>query len=298
MARASSQTGAFGTLVIMGVGLLGASLGLAVKQRRLAARVIGVGRAESPSLQIAQDRGAIDAGVTHLADVAAEADLIVLCTPVRQIAADCAILRGKLKNSAVVTDVGSTKEAIMAAGVEQLGAQFIGSHPMAGSEKRGPDAARADLYQNGLCMLCGDSQSPQGKQIESLWRTIGMRTKWLSPADHDRCVAAVSHLPHAVATSLVSTLTHHPDFLDAAAGGFFDTTRVASGDVNMWVDILLTNRNAVLEQLATFSNEIETFKQAILRGDESAIRRHLQNAKNFRDAALAARTKNLETPGT
>lgn len=289
----ATQPGSLGTLVIAGVGLLGASLGLAVKQQNLATKIIGVGRAGSPSLSIAQQRGAIDAGVTDLADVAAEADVIVLCTPVRQIAADFAKLRGRIKPTAVVTDVGSTKAAIMAAGTAALGEQFVGSHPMAGSEKRGPDAARADLYSNGLCMLCGSAQSPQGQKIDQLWRAVGMRTKWLSPADHDRCVAAISHLPHAAASCLVNDVGQTPEFLEAAAGGFFDTTRVASGDIDMWVDILLTNRDAIAEQLAKFGAEIETLKQSVIRGDESAIREHLTRAKQTRDAALTRRIKGL-----
>lgn len=279
--------------MIVGVGLLGASLGLAVRQKKLAERVIGVGRTDSPSLEIALRKGAIDEAVTDVTQVAAEADIIVLCTPVRKIAAMLQSLRGKLNPRAVVTDVGSTKAEIMAASEGTLGEQFIGSHPMAGSEKRGPDSARADLYQGGLCLLCGSSISISGQNIDALWRAVGMRTKWISPEDHDRCVAAISHLPHAMATALVNTVGRKPEFLEAAAGGFFDTTRVASGDVDMWVDILLTNRDAIAEQLSTFSQEIENLKQAVLRGDESAIREHLTSAKQVRDGAVSKRNKGL-----
>lgn len=285
----NNPVGSLGTLVIVGVGLLGASLGLAVKQKKLATKVIGVGRAGSPSLEIAQQKGAIDVGVTELSQVAAEANMVVLCTPVRQISSALEALKGKLNPRTVVTDVGSTKAAIMIAGEGALGSQFIGSHPMAGSEKRGPDAARADLYQGGLCLLCGSSVSLTGQNVEQLWRAVGMRTKWIAPEDHDRCVAAISHLPHTLATSLVNTVGKSPEYLEAAAGGFFDTTRIASGDVDMWVDILLTNREAIAHQLTALSAELDRLKQAVIHGDESAIRDHLTRAKQTRDAALAKR---------
>lgn len=281
------------TLVIVGVGLLGASLGLAVRQRNLAGRVIGIGREGSPSVEIALRRGAITESATDLSQVAGDADMIVLCAPVRTILAALKSLKGKIKPKTVVTDVGSTKAAIMIAGQGALGGQFIGSHPMAGSEKRGPEAARADLYQGGLCILCGSSVSAEGQNIEAFWRAVGMRIKWLDPEVHDRCVAAISHLPHAAAASLVNTAGQSPEFLDIAATGFFDTTRVASGDVDMWVDILLTNRTAMAEQLAAFGKEIDTLRQAVIRGDESIIREHLVRAKQTRNAALAKRNKGI-----
>jgi prephenate dehydrogenase len=301
----------FERVTIVGVGLLGTSLGMALKGRKLAQEVIGVGRASSSSLKIAEERGAIDRSFTSVsAAVAADPDLIVLCTPVRQFPEAMWAMRGKLRPSALVTDVGSTKAQVMAWAGEFFGADeeggaeldqrpmFVGSHPMAGSEKRGPGAARADLYEGGLCLICPGMRGPDGKderaneaarRIDALWQGVGMRTLRLDPAVHDQWVATISHLPHAIAFALVNAASKHPEMLAAAAGGFLDTTRIASSDVEMWTDIFLTNRTAVTAAIDEFTTGLAVLRTAIENGDEAAIRAAVVHAKESRDGLMARR---------
>ncbi len=264
----------FDEVVIVGVGLLGASLGLALKARHLAKHVSGVGRAGSDSLEIALKRGAVDEGFTDLsAALGRNPDLVVLCVPVRQFPGAMEKLKGKLKPGAIVTDVGSTKGEVMGWANEAFGkregARFVGSHPMAGSEKRGPAAARGDLYEKGLCFLCrgaGDADGAALAKVEAMWKGIGMRTKELEAGlCIDKWVGMVSHLPHAVAFSLVNAAGSHPEMLAAAAGGFLDTTRIASSDVEMWADIFLTNREAVVGAMDAFLGEMGKLRAAVAR---------------------------------
>jgi len=292
----------FEHVVIQGVGLLGASLGMAIRHGRLAQRVTGVGRAGSRSVEIARERGAIDEASTDLAAAARTADLVVLCAPVRQFPAAMRTLAPALRPGTIVTDVGSTKAQVMQWALELLPAHvhFIGSHPMAGSEKSGPEAARRDLYDKAVCMMTAPWQSGTGsapsaeqraafERVEKLWQAVGMRIMKM-PADvHDRWVATISHLPHALASTLASVAGREPEMLDAAAGGFMDTSRLASGDVDMWTDIFLTNRAVVADVLGEFQKELAAFKQAVAAGNEEAIRESLTSAKSVRDAFIARR---------
>jgi prephenate dehydrogenase len=296
------------------VGLLGASLGLALKQHRLAQRIVGVGRKQSPSLDVAIDKGAIDEKSFELAPAARDSDLIVLCTPIRQFKAALAELTPHLKPGAIVTDVGSTKAQVMHWAAESFSKNksenapvFIGSHPMAGSEKRGPENARPDFYQNAVCLLVTEPAFKEGaayklvpnsptantylalQKIESLWRAIGMRTLRLGAQEHDKWVATISHLPHAVAFSLVNAASRDPDMLQAVAGGFIDTTRVASSDTDMWTDIFLTNGPAVVNAIDAFTADLKALKEAIRTGDEAVIRTVISTAKSTRDDLLKKR---------
>jgi len=303
----------FDRVTIIGVGLLGASLGLALKQRGLARHITGVGRAASPSLQIAQAMGAIDASHTDPATGVEDSDLVVLCTPVRQFPEMLSAIAPALKPGALITDVGSTKQQVMqwAQALVPTGNVFVGSHPMAGSEQRGPEAAKPDLYEGALCFICGQPPSPipnappssienqkskienfpsaSTARIEALWQALGMRTCRIDAPEHDRRVAAISHLPHAAAFSLVTTAGRYPAALPAVAGGFIDSTRVASSDVTMWTDIFLTNQTAVTALLDQYIQDLTTLKQAIAAGDEAAIRQTLSSAKQTRDRLVQER---------
>jgi prephenate dehydrogenase len=308
-------------VVIVGVGLLGASLGLALKRGGVlapGAKVLGMGRTGSPSLPAAMEMGAIDEAFTDLV-AAVEAPLegavagdvlIVLCAPVRQFAGQLATLgqvlsprigragaaaAGMGQRNYLITDVGSTKmqvtqwvrEILGPAGLAPL---FVGSHPMAGSEKRGPQAARADLFENAVCLICPETAPAESvARIEALWQTLGMRTLRLDAATHDRWVATISHLPRAVAGCLMLTAGEHPEALAAVAGGFIDSTRIAAGDVDMWADIFLTNRDAVVAALDDFAGQLHELRHAIKRGDEAAIRRHLTDAKRLREGLVDPR---------
>lgn len=321
----------FQHVVLHGMGLLGTSLGLALKKHRLATAITGVGRPSSPSLDIAKARNAIDHATTDLAAAVhgnhlhSPADLVVLCTPVRQFPAALRTLAASARPRTLITDVGSTKADVLRWAKELLPdtLHFIGSHPMAGSEKSGPDAARDNLYEHAVCLLCTHHHQAPGvpfppasspapasnppsapppplaqadaaeraafERIRQLWLTLGMRIIDL-PADmHDRWVATISHLPHAVAFTLVETAARHPEMLEAVAGGFIDTTRVASSDVAMWTDIFLTNKPAVLAALDTFTHDLQALRTAIAGGDEITLREHLRRAKDARDALIERR---------
>ena len=295
----------FQHVAIVGVGLLGASLGLALRKANLARTITGIGRPGSTSLEIAKQRGAIDHASTDLAAAVAgaapalpPADLVILCTPIRQFPDAFRTLAPALAPGTIVTDVGSTKADVMKWAAELLpappAAHFIGSHPMAGSEKSGPAAARDDLYRNAVCLLCPPSTpNPAStlafERIKNLWATLGMRLIELAPDVHDRWVATISHLPHAVAFSLVNAAARDPRMLEAVAGGFIDTTRVASSDFDMWTDIFLTNREAITGAIDVFSADLATLRSAIVAGDESAIREQLTRAKQTRSRLLASR---------
>jgi prephenate dehydrogenase len=219
--------------------------------------------------------------------------LIVLCAPVRQFPALFEKLRD-LPAGVVVTDVGSTKGEVMGWAERILGEKarwFVGSHPMAGSEKRGPEAARADLYEGAVCLICESEESDQTavEKVEAMWRAVGMRTVRVGAEAHDRWVATISHLPHAVAFSLMNAAAKHPEALQAVANGFLDTTRVASSDVEMWTDIFLTNRAAVVEAMDLFAADLSALRTAVANSDEGAIRAALSSAKKSRDELVARR---------
>jgi prephenate dehydrogenase len=295
----------FNHVVIIGCGLLGASLGLALRKQHLATLITGVGRHGSPSVSIARQRGAIDRATTDPAPAVRgerfsgeditppPADLIVLCTPVGQFPDMFRRLAPALAPGALVTDVGSTKAQIIRWAAELLPphAHFIGSHPMAGSEKSGPQSARDDLFQNAVCLVCPPPTGPNPAfdRISALWQALGMRIIPCDPDQHDRWVAAVSHLPYALAATLVTTAAKDPAALETAAGGFTDTTRIASGDIAMWTDILLTNRQAILDVIGAFQQDLSLLRAAIDRGDEPAIRAFLTAAKTARDTFIAQR---------
>ena len=294
----------FQHVVIIGCGLLGASLGLALRKHHLARLITGVGRHGSPSLAIARERRAIDRATDDPAlavrgtalpgesSAPPPADLVVLCLPVRQFPQMFQLIAPALAPGTIVTDVGSTKAQVLQWAAQYLPAHapFIGSHPMTGSEKSGPRAARDDLYQNAVCLLCQPPTTPAAasQRLTALWRTLGMRLIPCDPAQHDRWVAAVSHLPYTLAATLVHTAAD-PAALETAAGGFTDTSRIASGDVSMWTDILLTNRQPLLDILARFQENLAALRSAIDRSDEPAIRNFLTTAKTARDAFIAKR---------
>jgi prephenate dehydrogenase len=271
------------TLTIVGVGLIGGSIGLAAKKRGVARRVLGVGR-HAASLERARQLGAID---EPFMDVQA-ADLIVLCTPVDTIfdhalAADIASKPGTL-----LTDVGSTKGMVHDLELVLRRARYVGSHPLAGSEKSGVEFADANLFQDRLTVV---TQTPATnvdavEQVCAFWRALGSRVRIMGPVEHDAALAFTSHLPHVVAAALAATLW--AEDRELAATGFRDTTRVASGDPSIWKGILLQNRAAILTALDQFSDRLAEFRKAIEASDASAIDELLTKAKKVRDALGAS----------
>lgn len=285
----------FQKVVIIGVGLIGGSLGLALKGRGLAAEVVGVGRSQE-NLAVALEYGAIDR-VDQPAGALPGADLVVLATPVgtvRQVLAHC---RPHFTASTLVTDVGSTKAAVVAAAAELLPPEtaFVGGHPMAGSEVTGAAGADPYLFENAYYILTPTEATP-GWALEratALARGVGAIVTTMSPQEHDAAVAAVSHLPHLVAAALVNAVAGRPGadgILHLSAGGFKDTTRIAAGSPVMWRDIFLSNRDALLDLLGSFRSSLGQLEQAVAAGDGEAVLNELETARRVR-AGLPARRK-------
>ncbi len=277
-----------GRLAIVGVGLLGGSVALAARASGVAREIVGVGRdrqrLEGPLRARMVDRIATDvvAGVDG-------ADCVVLAAPVLAIERLLEAVWDHVPAGALVTDVGSTKRGIVTL-AERLGARrplgFVGSHPMAGSEKSGWQVARADLFHGATVIVTPtDATEPRAiKGVTALWETLGARVSALDPDTHDRTVAAISHLPHVAAWALVDAVGRfEPGALRFAARGFRDTTRVAASDPPMWRDILLANADAVRASVVAFRAALDDLDRLVATGDAAGIEALLARLKTARE---------------
>lgn len=274
----------FDTLVVVGVGLLGGSVALAARQRGIVHRVIGVGRT-APRLEQARTARVLDDISTDLVAAAAQADLLIFATPVNLIVTGVREVAPACRPGTLITDVGSTKAHLcreLSAGLPNS-VTFIGSHPLAGSEKQGWEHSRADLFEGRVCVVTPSESSPRDEivRLTAFWQAIGMTVVEISPEAHDRALAQTSHVPHVVASALARTLADENRPL--AATGFADTTRIAAGDPNVWVPILLDNREAVLHSLDDFSSQIAAFRDALTQRDADEIRRLWEQGKAIRE---------------
>ena len=276
-------------LAIVGVGLLGGSLAKAARAHGIARQIVGVGR-DPGRLQPAVRDGTLDRITTDVAEGVVGADRIVLAAPVLANEALLARVWPAAPAGAVVTDVGSTKAGIVAA-AERLaaagpGVQFVGSHPMAGSERSGYGEARADLFAGATVVVTPTETSAPAavKGVTELWAALGARVVTLDPATHDRAVAAISHLPHVVAWALVDAVVRfEPDALAIAARGFKDTTRIAASDPEVWREILLDNRAAVTAGVAAFRRALDDLEGLMASGDGAALTAFLARMKTLRE---------------
>ncbi|GIW98149.1 MAG: hypothetical protein KatS3mg111_1482 [Pirellulaceae bacterium] len=270
--------------VIVGVGLLGGSIGLALKRRGIAHHVTGIGR-DLRRLRIAQQLGAIDETAVELHEAIVGADLVVVCVPVHRIAPTVSqILAASSSPDLLVTDVGSTKASICQQ-VDQGGGhdRFCGAHPLAGSEKQGVEHADAELFVDRLCIVTPTQRTHPEivARVEAFWQQLGSRTQRMTPADHDQALAWTSHLPHVLASALASAT---PDrLLPLVASGWLDTTRVAAGGVELWQQILMDNRTAVLAALKEFHGDLGSWLSALESGDETTVASLLAAGKQKRD---------------
>lgn len=271
-------------LSILGVGLLGGSIGLAVKSKVSSLVVAGYGHRRS-TLDRAVAMGAIDEMYDSPAAAVRGADLVILCTPVGSFAELLKQIGPVLGAGALVTDVGSTKASVVEAAGKLLprSVRFVGSHPMAGSEKRGIEFARADLLAGALCIVTPDQASDAGavERVESFWRWLDMRTTRVSPAEHDRRLADVSHLPHALAAALVRM--QEEESFALAGRGFADTTRIAGGDAGLWCDILLDNRENLIGSIERLGAELSHLAGHLRAGDAAAVKKWLDGAAARRE---------------
>ena len=274
-------------MTIVGVGLLGGSAGLALKAHDPRTRVAGVGRRQA-SLDRALAVGAIDTAHLDAAEVVGRTDLVILATPVGAFELHLRRIAPALRRGAIVTDVGSTKAGVVRAAGRTLGhGRFVGSHPMAGSERKGVGFSRADLFAGATCILTPTGKTPARvtRRVERLWQEMRMRTLRMTPAAHDRAVARVSHLPHALA-SLLMRLPGLRD-LDVSATGFRDATRLAGGDPEMWRDVFLTNRRQILAAIDDFDEALMVLRDLVELGDPAGLARFFAAAKKRRDATIA-----------
>lgn len=277
-------------ITLIGVGLLGGSLGLAIKKRGLAREVVGFVRRQA-SIDECRKHGVVDSATCDLLAAVADADLIILCTPIAQMRPLSEKMLPGLKHGALVTDVGSVKGTV----VEELEplissakAHFIGSHPMAGAEQMGVGAARADLFHDAVCVITPNAKSkPEPlRNLENFWRALGTRPVLMSPKVHDEFISRSSHLPHIVAAELANYVlspAHPKEQALLCANGFRDTTRIASGSPEMWRDIALANRQNLARVLGVFIEDLQEFQHALETGDAKAIAEFFEVAKHRRD---------------
>ena len=282
------------TLAVVGVGLVGGSFALALKAAGRVGSVVGIGRGRA-NLDAALALGIVDRAVTLDADWMRElaaADVVLLAAPVAQFPGLFAALAGRLAPRTIVTDAGSTKQNVIAAARAHLGAalpRFVPGHPIAGTEHTGAAAAFATLYRDRNVVLTPlpETDPAAVATVASLWTACGAQVRELDAAVHDRIFAAVSHLPHLLAFALVDLLAGRPDAADVfryAASGFRDFTRIAAGSPEMWRDISLANRDALLAEVEAFRAQLDRVSAMVAAGDGAALEAVFERAATARRA--------------
>jgi prephenate dehydrogenase len=288
-------------VLIIGVGLIGGSFGKAIKQRGLVGSVAGYGRRKESLLQGVK-LGVLDVVVEDLPKAVAEADLIVLGVPTLTVKDYLEVIENHRKPTSVVTDVASVKGEIATVIKQQFGFipdWFVLGHPIAGSEQSGVEAANADLYINHMVILTPDENTGEGalELVTDLWKAVGADVEIMAIEQHDKVLAATSHLPHALAFTLVHTLANldvNVDVFRFAAGGFRDFTRIASSHPVMWHDIMLSNKEAIIAVMDKFRKTLDQLETAMKTDDSKTIIAMFEHAKAARDefsALLQSRQK-------
>lgn len=286
----------FQRLAVLGLGLLGGSVAWAARKRGLAREVVGHGRREAP-LRDAIERGLVDRAEVDPAAAVDGADLVVLATPVGSMAGLLRAAAPGLRRDALVTDVGSVKSLLTETlpGLVPPGVVYIGSHPMAGSHEKGPDHARADLFEGATCVITPMAGDPEAAvaRIEAFWRGLGARVVRRDPTTHDIEVAWMSHVPHALAFAFARALGDAPPSAREVAGsGFRDFTRIARSDPELWAEILVANRKAVQGPLARVAERLGDLARALETGDVETMDRWIAEARVHLDAATNGNDRN------
>lgn len=285
----------FERMLVAGVGLIGASLGLAARRAGLVGEIVGFGRSEE-NLRIALRRGAVDRYSSSAAEAAAAADLVVLAVPVRATRGVAEAVLPHARPDAVVVDAGSVKVEVVdqMRSVVRPPARFVGCHPIAGTEHSGAAHAFAELFEHRLCVVTpvADTDADGLRRVRAFWEGVGMRVEEMSPDAHDRLFALVSHLPHVVAYALVDAVESERvagrDPLAYSGGGFRDTTRIASSHADMWRDVCLANRGELLRAIDGFAEALARLRALVEASDGEGLRRELERIRAAR-ARLADR---------
>lgn len=277
-------------LVIFGVGLIGGSVALALKKHAGAPFIVGIGRS-AESLEKAKNLGVIDALETNIHAACSDADMILIAAPVAQTSAILQSIKPHLETKTIITDAGSTKSDVLAAAREALGEQFnqfVGGHPIAGAEKSGVNAAQADLFLGKNVVLTPALETNQDavSRVMQLWRDCGAKVSEMPAETHDSIFAAVSHLPHLLAFALVNEIANRPNaaqLFSFAASGFRDFTRIAGSHPEMWRDIALANKTALLGEISAYEQQLSILKQLLVNEDGKGLEALFQTASTARN---------------
>lgn len=272
---------------IIGVGLLGGSIGLALRRRRLAERIVGVGRS-LPRLETALRRGAIDVASDDILEGAKDADLVIACVPVKSIVDTLEQASTVALPNAILTDVGSTKQSIVRAAAGRLSDhQFVGSHPIAGGHHSGVEHAVGTLLEGATVVITPTEATDPAlvARISDFWESMGARMYQLSPAEHDSALAISSHLPHMVASALAITTPH--ELIPFVGKGWMDSTRIASSNPQLWRQILEENHGPALQALKKFATICGTWIDALERSDFDQVEQLLKTGKATREAVAS-----------
>lgn len=290
----------FNTVTIIGTGLLGGSLARDLKAHRLATNIVGVCRSEATAAAALAD-GVVDQ-VLDAKDAVANADLIVLATPMQTMVPLLSELVAHIPEKAIITDVGSVKTDLYAQlknSAPDALSRFVLAHPIAGGENSGVAASKNGLFENKHVIITDTDEVPEAKasMVAQMWTKLGAKVMRMSLQEHDAIFAKTSHLPHVIAFSLVNYLSDQADrerLFDLAAAGFYDFTRIASSDAEMWRDICITNRDEVLTALDGFKAQIESIRNDVESADQAAILSYFGNARAARDEGLLNKAESMK----
>lgn len=278
-------------ITLIGVGLIGGSFVLDLKRHKKVRHIIGIDR-DTDNLERALERRVIDQASPQITAQAVQyADLVLIATPVATLPNICATLAPILPTHTIVSDVGSTKQSALAAFRQHLPQHFahcVAAHPIAGSDRSGALAAQFGLYQDKKLILCPHEHQDESslKTVQQLWQDIGARTHIMTATEHDEIFAAVSHFPHLLAFSYVHQMLDHPKgahYLDFAGSGFRDFTRIAASSPEMWKDIMLANRDSLLDLIAAQQNQLAQLESSLKNRDAQALCEYFQAAKAVRE---------------
>ena len=280
----------FKRIALIGFGLIGGSIARAARDQGLAGEIVTTARSAKTRARVLE-LGIVDRVMESNAEAAADADLVILCIPVGACGAVAEEIAPHLKPGAIVSDVGSVKGAVVKDMAPHLpaGVHFVPAHPVAGTENSGPDSGFAELFINRWCILTPpEGTDPNAvEKLRAFWAAIGARVEIMTPDHHDMVLAITSHLPHLIAYTIVGTADElegvtQSEVLKFSAGGFRDFTRIAASDPIMWRDVFLTNKDAVLEMLGTFNEDLSKLTRAIRRGDGEALFEHFTRTRAIR----------------
>jgi cyclohexadieny/prephenate dehydrogenase len=287
----------FGRIALIGIGLIGSSLAHVIRRDGLAGHIAVAARTQQ-TLDTAMNLGLADSVTLDARQAAQDADLVVLCSPLGAYAGIAADIGPTLKPGAIVSDVGSVKQAVINDIAPHLpdGVHLVPAHPVAGTEHSGPEAGFAELFDGRWCILtpAAGTDAQAVERVKTLWQRAGMLIETMDAAHHDQVLAITSHLPHLIAYTIVGTATDLEEHLKSevikySAGGFRDFTRIAASDPVMWRDVFLNNREAVLEMLGRFSEDLTAVQRAIRRGEGDTLHEIFSRARELRRGVIAAK---------